>query len=912
MDSPPTLVPQVNPYQLTNDQILSLLTALCSGNQSPSTLPSSQGALPQSTKPQKFQMNGSAIEFASNTGNGGTWQRNGNSTSNGLSQNNSNGFSMMTGFSNVTAAISFKCSECAISKSNFEELEVHIKTEHLNWLPFHCQFCNASRATDTLIREHVYSSHKRDDPKYLYVDNMAAKRKLTQMQDKALILAITAMAAKKGGSSNGVSQQGGSSVKRPRLDSQLDNSDMDVQPRASASATVTVLPKANDILAQLTAGRNDNEQVPGQIEDGSYNGGSITEGGQDDDQPGDLEDFTSNQLSQLFGNSNANLTSEFDDDFTDGSFMGTDNDSSKTLIENINALFNSQPSQEAFSPGGKNVKKQPSRGGRQINCVSKKRVLGECSRCQKPVTAGARQMHMFYHLAKDQDTYRFKCLFDNCDVQHYRKDQMENHQSKMHGRIDPEMMEDRSAQLHDTVQVLSMELLGTSGNQPGPTAERAQIAYNTMQREAAEAIGKKKRRIGFVRSEFNGDGASSPSTSNVSSPHGSRLGGELDTNFVKPEQHRNEDFIKCMLCQKTILGRTRGFHLLWHLNNDLNIVRYHCRLCDFKHDRSQSINNHGKREHGDENCCVDTIGDYDEEIRSMSKACFGVEQLFTKDAARNKKVKTDDVVEPPKLEDLFPLGEDAESTELDENEQISETHSDTSDEQKMPEMKMSPNKTVLPMKSEIKSSPITPKGESGAATKKKSNRRFGTRRPKSKKQKLEMAKLREISMVLGGAQYFRKKVNEAAICNKCGKTTQSRLTHHAYSHIEASLFECPECHLGQQSREIVVKHMKDLHNSSQVPIDNRLKYAKEIKESVRECYPEYFVDAAIPTQATIEKLKMQLNLEEGVLGGMEENQSDVEEQQLDDDDEQHEDGLDLTQSETLGQSEHEEEPMDED
>ena len=148
MDSPPTLVPQVNPYQFTNDQILSFLNLLCSGNKS-----------------KKFQMNGSSIEFASNTGNGGTWQRNGNNSSNGFNPNNSNGFSMMTGFSNMTPAISFKCSECAITKSNFEELEVHIKTEHLNWLPFHCQFCNASRATDTLIREHVYSSHKRDDPK---------------------------------------------------------------------------------------------------------------------------------------------------------------------------------------------------------------------------------------------------------------------------------------------------------------------------------------------------------------------------------------------------------------------------------------------------------------------------------------------------------------------------------------------------------------------------------------------------------------------------------------------------------------------------------------------------------------------------------------------------------------------------
>jgi len=105
--------------------------------------------------------------------------------------------------------------------------------------------------------------------------------------------------------------------------------------------------------------------------------------------------------------------------------------------------------------------------------------------------------------------------------------------------------------------------------------------------------------------------------------------------------------------------------------------------------------------------------------------------------------------------------------------------------------------------------------------------------------------------------------------------------------------------------------MKDLHNSNQVPVDNRLKFAKEIKESVKECYPEYFVDAAIPTQATIEKLKMQLNLEEGVLGGMD-NQSDGEEQQMEDEEDTHEDPLELIQGDNLGQSEQEEEQMEED
>lgn len=50
-------------------------------------------------------------------------------------------------------------------------------------------------------------------------------------------------------------------------------------------------------------------------------------------------------------------------------------------------------------------------------------------------------------------TFRFRCLFDGCVVEHYRKDQMENHQSKVHGKIDPEMMEDRSLELFHRCQV---------------------------------------------------------------------------------------------------------------------------------------------------------------------------------------------------------------------------------------------------------------------------------------------------------------------------------------------------------------------------------------------------------------------------------------------------------------------------
>jgi hypothetical protein len=177
-----------------------------------------------------------------------------------------------------------------------------------------------------------------------------------------------------------------------------------------------------------------------------------------------------------------------------------------------------------------------------------------------------------------------------------------------------------------------------------------------------------------------------------------------------------------------------------------------------------------------------------------------------------------------------------------------------------------------------------------SSSRRKSTRRFGTRRPKSRKQKEEMAKLREISMRLGGAQYFKKKSTEAVNCERCGKFVTSRLSHHAYAHLEAPLFLCPapHCTLGHYSRDLMVRHVKDLHNSNDPPMDNRLKFAHDIKNMIQECYPSCFVDAPVPTQSDIEKLKSSLNLDEKALAGFEEETHEDEENE-DQDDNEHDD-----------------------
>ncbi|VDO80639.1 unnamed protein product [Heligmosomoides polygyrus] len=530
------------------------------------------------------------------------------------------------------------CLECGINKNNSEDMEVHLKREHLNWLPFQCPICLSERASDAEMREHLHSSHRKNMNKFIYVDNVTAKRSLQIMMDRAL---SHAMARR---TNHGSSRMSSSTISPPA---------------AAAVNHLAAAIKAHDVV------------------------------------------------------------------------------------------------------------------------ISKKRVLGECSKCQKPVTAGARQMHMFFHLAKDHGTFRFRCLFDGCVVEHYRKDQMENHQSKVHGKIDPEMMEDRSLEL-----------------------------FHRCQADGQHSIS-----ISFISP------TTKPSPITAVTPRA-----------VPDEEHP----LECRLCHKTMQNRIRGFHILWHMAKDMGINRYICKVCGFGHDRSQSVSVHGKKEHGIDEVVQDRIGEYSDEVKQMSEKCFGFQALFSQENKRRSKIPSStpnvscwccaclewsgDMDDPDAI--LEYEHEDELGAFVDEEEEHD---------------------------SEIFCKTRSRKPQSRFA-------RFGIRRPKSKSKRKEMAKLREISMLLGGAQYFKKKLSEAAHCEKCGKPTNTRMSEHAYTHMDEHLFLCPHCELGHQSREIVIRHIREFHESDERPVDNRLKFAKNIKEMIRECYPAYFVDAPIPTQQDIEKL----------------------------------------------------------
>ncbi|UMM32125.1 hypothetical protein L5515_006038 [Caenorhabditis briggsae] len=879
--------------------------------------------------------------------------------------NKSNGSSHSTDpttISNHTPSMQLSCVECGVTKANSEEMEIHIKTEHLNWLPFQCPMCLAERASDSQMREHLHSSHQKNMSKFIYVDNVTAKRKLQVLMDKAFSLNVTKRV--NANSSLPSSSTATSPYSPPNFRSAHSsgrNTSTSNGSVASSSATATAQAAATAIVNHHKEKEKQNAQVAADffklLEFQGMNNGaaeepkpqtpssssrttsgrkrpyvptSATEAittmelsepsnadaflatlnslshaqtpeNEENDKPSfsldDLNIDSTSTLATLFGGGTKKMKYEETEGAADSMEDVLDSLNPISVLDNVAALFGSTPDRTMETETTK-----------KTSSISKKRVLGECSKCQKPVTAGARQMHMFFHLAKDEMIFRFRCKHDGCAVEHYRKDQMENHQSKAHGRIDPDMMEDRSLELFQKCQELnhelfvahrhggghhrssphqwsggsadmagyqdlSMELLGTkSGSIPGPTAAKAEIVYAAQQAANAQRIAQKAKALAAGSSASTAPGST---TSNVYTGFG-------PLKLVPDEDHP----LQCKICGKTMQNRIRGFHILWHMAKDKGINRYTCKYCDFGHDRSQSVQVHGKKEHGTDDCVEDRIGEYQDDVKEMSAACFGVPSVFAQESKRKNKfpaaaprehkdisamltsgasplvaldeeevsndstslmVKMEDVEEEEEEKPLLLMDEEVddmgEVEEVDEDMLHEEDHGDYGEE---------------PEEEEEGEEPTTSSSSKSAASRRKSRRAFNIRSKKSKKQKEDAVVARSVSILIGGAQFYKKKVNEFCYCEKCGKQTNSRLPEHAYTHMDGvSLYQCAACSFGNQCKDMVMKHMRDAHPElAERCVDNRLSHIKEIKSQLGECFPAFFVDHPLPTKGDIEKLQI--------------------------------------------------------
>lgn len=116
---------------------------------------------------------------------------------------------------NNSPILTLTCQECGLVKKSAEEMEVHIKVEHINWLPFKCPHCKTHRASDAMMREHIHAAHKQSAKEvrvflflchwlsrhcyclslsnfqYIYVDNLEAKRKLQNLLDQSLYATVS-------------------------------------------------------------------------------------------------------------------------------------------------------------------------------------------------------------------------------------------------------------------------------------------------------------------------------------------------------------------------------------------------------------------------------------------------------------------------------------------------------------------------------------------------------------------------------------------------------------------------------------------------------------------------------------------------------------------------------------------------
>uniref|UniRef100_A0AC35TJL4 C2H2-type domain-containing protein n=1 Tax=Rhabditophanes sp. KR3021 TaxID=114890 RepID=A0AC35TJL4_9BILA len=389
---------------------------------------------------------------------------------------------------NGMSIANLRCACCEIVKTTSENLEIHILCEHLKWKPYQCPSCEERRASDNLMREHMFSAHGNTDTKlrFIYHDNPQAKKVLRAMMDHSLYAArnssnneTVATPAPLLPTTNKNIVDDSKSREKKRKKVSVNNllmnkmSKMDVDETSENDPSADINNFAQKLLAQIasTSDAPDSDMKSSDKADDDY----LV-----------LNDSTNNGYAQDIAQFNL-------DHIINNGRKGKEESSdvvdlSQSFLTNLTALLNNGPGSntEEEASDGQSAKQHSGKFS------TKKRVIGLCSKCDRPITSGSRQIHLFAHLAKDQSLFRFGCKFEDCDVENYRKDQLEAHLLKKHNCSDPNMIDDRSAALMNACQELSMELLGTASNNPGPTAALAQKIYDQEQKEASTATRKRR------------------------------------------------------------------------------------------------------------------------------------------------------------------------------------------------------------------------------------------------------------------------------------------------------------------------------------------------------------------------------------------------------------------------------------
>ncbi|GMT11027.1 hypothetical protein PFISCL1PPCAC_2324, partial [Pristionchus fissidentatus] len=345
-------------------------------------------------------------------------------------------------------SIWLKCSDCGIVKSGMEDMEIHMKTEHLNWLPFKCPHCGTLRALSSQMREHLHSSHRAHQSILHYVDDATATRRLREMMDETV---CTSLMGERNSTKKEEETAKGTTTASSGEIIDLPNGSVktfDLPPTPAASPE-----SVNGMMMGVrkrtkTDTERSNESHPSSSQSTVPPAGSSSIEAvlvkkvkvEEPEEENEERQENADPLSFLSG-----LGPIVHDSDMVGEVEGEGEGGMGEIIEKLK------------------IKK--------VRSVS----LRNCSQCHKAIKSSEKGMHVYLHLSKDHQIHRFRCLVPDCSMEGYRKVSIVHHQQKKHGvvGVDNALILDRQHELTQLCQAMDDRLFGSSTEIEGGFNESA-------------------------------------------------------------------------------------------------------------------------------------------------------------------------------------------------------------------------------------------------------------------------------------------------------------------------------------------------------------------------------------------------------------------------------------------------------
>ncbi|GMT00930.1 hypothetical protein PENTCL1PPCAC_23104, partial [Pristionchus entomophagus] len=317
-----------------------------------------------------------------------------------------------------------KCSECRIIKNGVDDMEVHMKTEHLNWLPFKCPHCGCQRAIHSQMREHLHSSHRSNHTTFHYEDDSTAAVRLRDMMDKTL---RDSLIPKRSANEEEEINDAIIAPSGERLE-HLRGSRVETCVPLTPSTTPT--PDDENFLSRKRLCNTTSADTSSS----SYSANGIsTVGGRGGVKKVKIEEPEEEEE------------------------KNEENEHNRQLAAFLGALLNAGEMNEGETEGVKQLKKVKVKRSRSS-------TVKNCTKCNKQIKSNEKGAHVSFHLSKDFKMNRFECKIGSCTHGAYRKGSMVNHQQKIHGITiaDNSLIHDKQHEMAHLHQAQIIELFGSN------------------------------------------------------------------------------------------------------------------------------------------------------------------------------------------------------------------------------------------------------------------------------------------------------------------------------------------------------------------------------------------------------------------------------------------------------------------